>query len=166
MARLHPRACGRAGRIRWLLGAGLPLFAIGEILDATPASVVDDLRSTLAGIDEQILGLQEQRRGLRVLLDAAEQGHALTPMPDAAATCCARMGADAPPTSGPHARSEPRGTSWNWPATGGMPEGAELIFAHLDPATTAEALAACGRGLDAMDVSRSRRRPGTSSPAW
>ncbi|ERK60871.1 hypothetical protein HMPREF0682_1845 [Propionibacterium acidifaciens F0233] len=96
MARLHPRACGRAGRIRWLLGAGLPLFAIGEILDATPASVVDDLRSTLAGIDEQILGLQEQRRGLRVLLDAAEQGHALTPMPDAAATCCARMGADAP----------------------------------------------------------------------
>lgn len=33
-----------------------------------------------------------------------------------------------------------------------MPEGAELIFAHLDPATTAEALAACGRGLDAMDV--------------
>lgn len=142
----------RVGRIRWLLGAGLPLSAIGEILDATPASVVDDLRSTLAGIDEQVLGLQEQRRGLRVLLDAAEQGHALTPMPDAAATCCARMGADAPDERTARAIRAERDFVELACYRGDMPEGAELIFAHLDPATTVEALAACGRGLDAMDV--------------
>ena len=141
----------RVGRIRWLLGAGLSLSAIGEILDAAPASAADDLRSTLAGIDEQILGLQEQRRRLRVLLDAAERGHTLTPMPDAAAAHYAHMEANAPDERTARAIRAERDFVELACYRGDMPEGAELIFAHLDPATTAGALAAYGRDLDAMD---------------
>ncbi|MBE6477689.1 MAG: MerR family transcriptional regulator [Propionibacteriaceae bacterium] len=141
----------RVGRIRWLLGAGLSLSAIREVLDAAPANVVDDLRSTLSGIDEQILELQEQRRRLRVLLDASEQGHTLTPMPDAVVAHYAHMEANAPDERTARAIRGERDFVELACYRGEMPEGAELIFAHLDPATTAEALAAYGRDPDAMD---------------
>lgn len=71
-------------RIRWMVGAGLSLPVIGEILDdenGASAGPLADLRRTLAAMDQQLADLQAQRERIVSLIDRAETYPSVTPLP-------------------------------------------------------------------------------------
>lgn len=71
----------RLMRVRWLVDAGVPLAQVKEMLAAEPASVLTDLRHTLDGVDRQLADLTAQRSRLAALVETAETGGPLTPVP-------------------------------------------------------------------------------------
>lgn len=72
-------------RIRWLVGAGLSLPAIREVLDrdAAPEALdgLADLKGTLSAIDEQLNDLRSQRERIVSLIERAERDGTVTPLP-------------------------------------------------------------------------------------
>lgn len=76
----------RLMRIRWLAESGVPLDAItGVLADTDPSPdmrpVVADLRALVASLDEQHAVLVRRRARLADMLDDAERGRSLTPLP-------------------------------------------------------------------------------------
>lgn len=88
-------------RVRWLVDAGVPLARVQEMLATEPsspmtlattdspddgpltrASILTDLRHTLAGVDQQILDLQSRRDRLASLVETVAEGGPLTPVPE------------------------------------------------------------------------------------
>lgn len=75
----------RLMRIRWLADNGVPLGTIASLLSESPASgetqIAEDLQALIASIDEQQTILARRRERLAGLLDDAEHGRALSPLP-------------------------------------------------------------------------------------
>ncbi|WP_051299390.1 MerR family transcriptional regulator [Arthrobacter castelli] len=77
----------RLMRVRWLVDSGVPLAQVKELIAAetqNPArsSVAADLRATLEGVDRQLDDLRARRAQLATLLQTAESGRPLTPVPE------------------------------------------------------------------------------------
>lgn len=72
-------------RIRWLVGAGLRLATIREVLATQtgpkPVGGLADLRGTLAAIDERLDDLRVQRERIVSLIERAESDGSVTPLP-------------------------------------------------------------------------------------
>lgn len=95
----------RLSRIRYLVGAGVPLDAVARILepdDGAPdtasrdAAVETDLAAALASAEEHLAEATRQRDMLRTLLDRTHEGSTVSPMPPVMAAFFDRMEAGAP----------------------------------------------------------------------
>jgi DNA-binding transcriptional MerR regulator len=77
----------RLVRIRWLAQAGIPLTTIATMLNPpgsaadTAQSALTDLRDAVAAVDEKMQRLATRHGRLLNLIDAAERGGGLSPMP-------------------------------------------------------------------------------------
>lgn len=74
-------------RIRWMVGAGLSLPVIGEILrnedGGAVAEPLTDLQRTLGAIDQQLADLQAQRERILSLIERTKTHPSVTPLPAA-----------------------------------------------------------------------------------
>lgn len=89
-------------RIRWLVGAGLSLATIRDVLaseaGAEPVGGLADLRGTLAAIDEQLDDLRAQRERIVSLIERAESDGSVTPLPSGLSRMYDRVAARLPST--------------------------------------------------------------------
>lgn len=101
----------RLSRIRYLVGAGVPLDAVARILasdsdraasahghraEPDAADAATDLAAALAAAEDHLAEATRQRDMLRTLLDRAREGSAVSPMPTFMAAFFDRMEAGAP----------------------------------------------------------------------
>lgn len=87
-------------RIRWLVGAGLSLATIRDVLASEtrpePVGGLADLRGTLAAIDEQLDDLRAQRERIVSLIERAESDGSVTPLPSGLSRMYDRVAARLP----------------------------------------------------------------------
>ncbi len=145
----------RLGRIRWLSESGLPLARIASILaeDAGPreddqrASVLVDLRATLAVLEERIESLSAQHDRLAGLVDAVQQGESLSPLPAHVTDFYDELLARAPDELTRTAVGREREFLELAYLRGEVPAEAELLFAAVDEQQTSASLQAFGSSL-------------------
>lgn len=93
----------RVLRIRWLVGAGLSLSAIGDVLSRAPETDsrdgLADLQGTLQAIDTQLDDLRAQRDRILSLIERAELDGSVTPLPSPLSQMYDRLGARMPTAS-------------------------------------------------------------------
>lgn len=87
----------RVSRIRWLVESGVPLALVADMLsgEGSAAQPDNDLRKALETLDTHLADLAEQRVRLARLVELAQAGAALTPMPPEVAAFYDNMAARA-----------------------------------------------------------------------
>lgn len=166
----------RLSRIRWLVQAGMPLSAVARVLQAAPgrsgteqgqdpvgpqtgsctggdvrsaaAGVVEDLRAALSTVEAHLEEAARQRDMLRALLERAEDGLAVSPMPPRMAAFFDRMERDAPDERTRAAVRHDRDIVDLACYRGQMPPEAEHFFPEPDAELDAATLAAYGSDLE------------------
>lgn len=149
----------RVTRVRWLTQAGIPLSAIGGILDedrdqrvveggasanVPSRSVLADLHAAMLALDEHLAEIARQKDRLRRLIASVERGDPLSPMPPSMAKFYDAMEL----RSGDERvrRQIRRERDFNELAfyRGDMPAEAELLFQGFEEADLLESLALYG----------------------
>ena len=149
----------RVTRVRWLAQAGVPLSAIGGILDddrnqrgvdggasanVPSRSVLADLHAAMLELDEHLADIARQKDRLRRLIASVEGGDPLSPMPPSMAKFYDAMEM----RSGDERvrREIRRERDFNELAfyRGDMPAEAELLFQGFEEADLLESLALYG----------------------
>ena len=149
----------RVTRVRWLTQAGIPLSAIGGILDedrhqrvvegdasanVPSRSVLADLHAAMLTLDEHLADIARQKDRLRRLIASVERGDPLSPMPPSMAKFYDAMEL----RSGDERvrRQIRRERDFNELAfyRGDMPAEAELLFQGFEEADLLESLALYG----------------------
>lgn len=123
-------------RVRWLAESGLPLAAISDVLSepGTPApeNAAEELRHALSSVDARIAQLQLQRTELVHLLESAERGRRLTPLPERVAGLYDRV-AGLMPTEGARRAVEAERSVMVFLAVHGLlPSSLDDLVAGLD----------------------------------
>lgn len=150
----------RLSRIRWLVSAGVPLSAVGAVLDAeeadpTASTVATDLAAALDAVDERLEEVTRQRDMLVLLLERARSGSTVSPMSPRMAAFFARMAALAPDERTAAAVRRERDVTDLLCYRGLMPPEAEYLFPDAEEDEDAESILAYGRdpaSPDAADV--------------
>ncbi|MCZ0857466.1 MerR family transcriptional regulator [Actinomyces israelii] len=153
----------RLSRIRWLTRAGVPLETIARVLDAEPAAsadgsggsqapapdVVADLSAALDAVENHLTDVARQRDMLANLLERAQEGSTVSPMPPRMAEFFDRMERGAADERTRTAVRRERDITDLACYRGQMPPEAELLFPEPDEVEDAASLAAYGRDADA-----------------
>ncbi|MDF0532590.1 MerR family transcriptional regulator [Tsukamurella sp. 8F] len=121
----------RVLRVRWLVGTGMSLAAIGETLGAMGpapgAPGLDELTATLADIDLKMAELTRQRERVAALVERARAGDEVNPLPPAFARLYARMIPRLPTERARRAAENERKVVTILALRGMIPEGLECL---------------------------------------
>lgn len=167
----------RLSRIRWLAQAGVPLEAVGRVLDGTASAtgadgdtepgteastgvsshlspedasqdaVVEDLSTALACAQERLAEVTRQRDMLVDLLERARRGCTVTPMTDRMVAFFERMDAQAPDERTRAAVRHDRHLTELACYSGLVPPEADVLFCEPDEDMDAETIQAYRRSV-------------------
>ncbi|MDU0349217.1 MerR family transcriptional regulator [Actinomyces sp. MRS3W] len=161
----------RLSRIRWLVQAGIPLRAIGRILDSSAdrtarpdagstsdATVIEDLSGALEAVSAHLEEVTRQRDMLVTLLERAHEGLTVSPMPPRMVAFFDRLEAAAPDERTRAAVRRERDLTDAACYSGRMPPEAECLFPEPDDGEDADALVAYGRDTVALSDAQVEER--------
>ncbi|MFC7530102.1 MerR family transcriptional regulator [Actinoplanes sp. GCM10030250] len=134
----------RVSRIRWLVQAGVPLSRIATVLDQQSGptdNVLADLIATADAINHGIAELSAQRARTLRLIEAAQRGDLISPMPAVVAGFYDDLAARATDEKVQRAIRQERDFMELAYYRGDMPPQAEAVYQGLNEARLAESLA-------------------------
>ena len=136
----------RLSRIRWLIGAGLTLQTITELLAGPAEPPRTELHAALRALDDQLHSLTDQRARLAALINAVDNTAelALTPMPPSVARFYATLIDRAPDERTARAIRRERDFTELAYYRGEIPPEAAFLYVDPSDADIAESLAAFG----------------------